>query len=158
MPKINEYSSLDTISGGDLLAVYDVSNSDTRKTSMSALAAYVLAQDTASDTAGLKQEYTTQYAAPSATGFNVQITDGSDNIWLVLTPTGGFAAGTITLPLKANVADKQEVMVITTQAVTALTVDGNGVAGVVGEPTTLAANDYFKLKYDALYDTWYRIG
>jgi hypothetical protein len=89
-------------------------------------------------------------------GFNTQITDGSDNIWLVLTPVAGYAAGTITLPVIANVVDKQEVKVICTQAVTTLTVAGNGATGVVGEPTTLAANDFFTLKYDTLYDTWYR--
>lgn len=155
MPTINQYSTLDTPAGGDLVPVYDNSNSDTRKLSLSALATYINAQ--ASSTIGLKPEFTTQYSAPSATGFNVQITDGSDNIWLILTPLAGYAAGTITLPSIANVVDKQEIMVICTQAVTSLTVDGNGATGVVGEPTTIAANDYFTLKYDSLYKTWYRI-
>ncbi|MGD2065744.1 MAG: hypothetical protein PVI43_01060 [Candidatus Bathyarchaeota archaeon] len=155
MPSINQYSTLSDPSGSDLLPVYSSGNSDTRKLSLSALAAYVLAQQTA---ASGKQEFTTQYAAPSSTGFTVNITDGSDNIWLILTPTGTLATGTITLPALAKVSDKQEVLVNTTQEVTSFTVDGNGAVAVTGEPTTLSANDFFRLKYDGTVQTWYRVG
>ena len=151
----NKYSTLTTPSAGDLLAVFDSGNSDTRKISLSALATYVLGLSTS--TSGLKAEATTQYSAPSATAFNTQVTDGSDNIWLLLTPTGAFAAGTITLPSIASVVDKQEVTVVCTQGITTLTVSGNGATGVVGAPTSITANDYFTLKYDTLYDTWYRV-
>jgi hypothetical protein len=146
---ISQYSTLDNPSAGDLLIAFDTSSSDTRKISLSDLAAYILS--TESSTSNI-----TQYAAPSATAFNIQISDTSDNTWLVLTPTGTFAAGTITLPAIANVADKQEVKVVCTQIVSALTVAGNG-ASVVGAPTDLAANGYFTLKYDTLYQTWYRV-
>ena len=156
MPSINQYSTLSDPSGSDLLPVYSSGNSDTRKLSLSSIAAYVLAQQTATSTG--KQEFTTQYAAPSSTGFTVNITDGGDNIWLILTPTGTLATGTITLPALANVSDKQEVLVNTTQEVTSLTVDGNGAVAVTGEPTTLSANDFFRLKYDETVQTWYRVG
>lgn len=98
----------------------------------------------------------TQYAAPSATGFSVQINDDSNSVWLILTPTGGFAAGTIVLPTLANAADKQEILVNCTQAVTTLTINGNG-ATVTGAPTTLAANAFFRLRFDAVADVWYRV-
>lgn len=101
--------------------------------------------------------FNTQYAAPSSTGFNVQITNGDDNVHLILTPTAGFAAGTITLPLVAGAVDKQEVLVNCTQQVTALTVNGNG-ATVTGEPTALGADDFFRLKFDLPTQVWYRIG
>lgn len=104
------------------------------------------------------QQFTTQYAAPSATGFSVQITNGPDNIHLILTPTAGFAAGTLVLPGVAVAVDKQEVLVNTTQAVTTLTANGNGAVAVTGAPTTLAANAFFRLKYDAITQTWYRVG
>ena len=152
---ISQYSSIDAVSGSDLLAIWDASNSDTRKVSVTSLATFINALVS---TSGYKPEYTTQYSAPSATAFNTAVTDGSDSIFLILTPTAGFAAGTITLPSVANATDKQEVKVICTQAVTSLTVSGNGATGVVGAPTTLAANDYFTLRYDEFYDTWYRIG
>lgn len=98
----------------------------------------------------------TQYASPSATAFNVQIAQGSDSIWLILTPTAGFAAGTITLPLVSLCVDKQEVLVNCTQSVTTLTI-GNGGATVTGAPTTLAANAFFTLRFDAVSSTWYRV-
>jgi hypothetical protein len=58
----------------------------------------------------------------------------------------------------ATVVDKQEVLVNCTQQVTALTVNGNGAVAVTGEPASLGADDYFRLKYDAIMRTWYRVG
>lgn len=89
-----------------------------------------------------------------ATGFSVQINNDSLSVFLLMTPTGAFAAGTFILPLKDNCADKQEIQVITTQAVTTLTINGNG-SSLVGAPTTLAANGYFKLRFDSINSTWY---
>lgn len=109
----------------------------------------------------LPSSYTTQYAAPSATGFSVTITDGSGdntNVHLILTPVAGYGAGTIVLPPVASCVDKQQVLVNCTQAVTTLTVSGNGATAVTGAPTTLAANAFFTLKYDAPTSTWYRVG
>lgn len=108
------------------------------------------------------QQYTTQYAAPSATGFSVTITNGQtlndDNIHLILTPTAGFAAGTLVLPATPGAIDKQEVLVNCTQAVTTLTINGNGATAVTGEPSTLAADAFFRLKFDLSTKTWYRVG
>lgn len=103
-------------------------------------------------------DFATQYAAPSSSGFSVQITDTSANTHLILTPTAGMAAGTIILPNVTSAIDKQEVLVNCTQQVTALTVNGNGAVAVTGEPSSLGADDFFRLKYDALTQTWFRIG
>lgn len=100
---------------------------------------------------------TTHYAAPSSTGFSVELPDTDDNYWLVLTPTGAFADGEIVLPDVTACTDQQTVQVNCTQAVTNLVVDGNG-ATVTGEPATLAANAFFTLRFDAVTSTWYRIG
>jgi len=102
----------------------------------------------------------TQYAAPSATGFSVTIGTGIDaglSVWLVLTPVAGYAAGTLVLPASGDVVDKQEILVNCTQSVTTLTITGNG-STVTGAPTTLAANGFFRLRYDAVLTTWYRVG
>lgn len=96
------------------------------------------------------------YAAPSATAFSVQIPNTSDNYWLILTPTGTFADGEIVLPLSTVAVDQQTVTINCTQIVTTLAIDGNG-ATVTGAPTTLAANGFFTLRYDAVTTTWYRI-
>jgi hypothetical protein len=146
MTSINKLSALDTLTGGDLLAVWATGNGDTRKASMNLVASYV------SGTLDLPVDISrSQYAAPSATGFTVAIT--SPNTWLVLNPTNAFAAGTIVLP--NSVPDLSMVSIITTQAITALTVSVTG-AAVVGAPTTAAANTAFTLRYDAVTNTWYQ--
>lgn len=101
----------------------------------------------------------TQYAAPSATAFTVVIvppTDG-ESVYLLLTPAAGYAAGMIQLPPQANCVDGQHLLVSCTQAVAALTVDGNG-STVNGAPTSLAANGFFRLRFDGVFKAWYRAG
>lgn len=154
MPTINQLSTASTLTLSDLIAIYSSSNGDARKSSFTSVLALMQANLTF-PTSGV---FTTQYAAPSATAFSVAITDGSDNIHLILTPTAGFADGTIVLPAVANAVDKQEILVNCTQAVTTLVVDGNGATAVTGAPTALAANDFFRLKYDSATSTWYRVG
>ena len=91
-----------------------------------------------------------QYSAPSATGFSVTIEQA--NTHLILTPTAGFAAGTVVLP--TVVEDGDEVLVNCTQSLAALTITGTA----VGAPASLAANGFFRLKYDAVSGNWYRVG
>lgn len=156
MPTINQLSALDSVAAGDQFPIYSQTNGDARKVAISVLLAYMQANLTSGQGA-----YTTQYAAPSATGFNVAITDGASNntnVHLILTPTAGFAAGTIVLPPVASCVDKQEVLVNCTQQVTTLTINGNGATAVTGEPASLAADDFFRLKYDLPTKTWYRVG
>jgi hypothetical protein len=155
MPEINKLSAVDSVVGSDLVAIFSNSNGDARKAAMSVLLTYM--QDNLSfSESGIS--YATQYAAPSATDFSVQITDDSNNTHLILTPVAGYADGTIVLPAIGNVIDKQEVLVNCTQAVTTLVVDGNGAVAVTGEPSGLSANDFFRLKYDITVQTWYRVG
>ena len=151
MPTINQLNAVDSLSASDLVPVYSSNNGDARKASLSVIAAYVQSTITVAD------DKVTQYAAPSATAFTVQVNDDNQNVWLVLTPTGGFAAGTIKLPSLANTIDRQEVLVNCTQIVTTLTINGNG-ANVTGAPTTLAANAFFTLRFEAVTSTWYRVG
>ena len=146
--------------GGDLLPVFSVADSDTRKLTLTNLLAW-LQSNLSFATVGGIGAYITQYAAPSATGFSVTITDGADddeNVHLILTPAAGYAAGTIVLPVSTSLVDKQEVLVNCTQAVTTLTIDKNGATALTGAPSTLAANDFFRLKYDLATSTWYRVG
>jgi hypothetical protein len=150
MPTINQLSAVDEVFPGDQVPIYSTDNGDARRAPMSVIKTYM--------NEGLQTESKiTQYAAPSSTGFSVQITDGSDSIWLILTPTAGFAAGTIVLPALANCVDKQELLLNCTQSVATLTVNGNG-ATVTGAPTSLAANGFFRLRFDDVADVWYRVG
>ena len=151
MPTINQLTAVDAVQAGDLIPIFSQANGDARKTSLTTLAAFIQTLITSTDN---KQ---TQYNAPSATGFSVQVVGTGLSIWLVLTPLAGYAAGTLVLPPVAGVLDKQEILVNTTQAITALTVNANG-ATIVGAPTTLAAGGFFRLRFDGVLDTWYRVG
>ena len=150
----------DSVSVGDLFVIWKTSDGDYRGCPASKVLEFF--QNNLTFPSYTDQSaYTTQYSAPSATGFNVTITDGVDdntNVHLILTPTAGYATGTITLPPVAVLSDKQEILVNCTQQVTALTVNGNGATAVTGEPTSLAADDFFRLKYDLATQTWYRVG
>lgn len=133
-----------------MLAIYSQQNGDARKLSLTNFAAWLATQVTFID------DKVTQYSAP-LTGTTVLATDTQNSVWIILTPAGGLAALTIKLPLLANTLDKQEVLVNSTQAITTLTLDGNG-SSIVGGPTTLAANGFFRLRFDAVMKTWYRVG
>lgn len=151
MSTINQLSAVDAVVSSDQVPIYSSENGDARKASMATLLAFFGAQITAND------DKITQYAAPSATAFNVQLNNAGNSIWLVLTPTGTLAAGTLTLPAVVNCVDRQEILVNSTQTVTALTIAANG-ATVTGGPTTIAANGFFHLRFDAVTKTWYRVG
>lgn len=102
-------------------------------------------------------ELETQYDAPSGSGFTTTVapTVEGGNVWLLLTPGGTYAAGTINLP---DGTDRQEVLCNCTAVVTALTVACPGGAGVTGAPTTLAANAFFRMRFDGVNSRWYRVG
>lgn len=153
---IKNLTALDSLSSGDNIAIGASSYGDDRRAALSVLLSWLQDNLTIVDALAFA-EYTTQYAAPSATGQNIQVTDADDNIHLIITPAAGYAAMTITLPTSTNCIDKQDILINCTQAVTTLTVAGNG-ATVAGAPTTLAANAYFRLKYDLAGTTWYRVG
>lgn len=146
MTTINRLSALDALASGDQLPVYSTSLGDARRASLSLLLDWIEAN------ANLPGQQVTQYAAPSATGFSVTI--GAGDVWLLLTPVAGYAAGTIVLP--SDPADRDTVTVNCTQAVTTLTVSSGKT--VTGAPTTLSANAFFTMRYDGVTQAWYRIG
>ena len=157
MPTINQLTRATELSAGDLVPLFATTDGDARAAALSLLQEYLQDNLDFSNNG----DYHTQYAAPAATGFSVTITDGVDNntnVHLILTPLAGYAAGTIVLPLRTGVVDKQEVLVNCTQVVTALTISLNGATAAIGAPTTLAANAFFRLKFDAVTSNWYRVG
>ena len=145
MTQINQLTANDAFVEGDQVPIWSAVNGDTRRVSGTAIRTFVLD--------GLQQRpLVTTYAAPVATGFTVTLT-GTDDLWLVLTPSAGYAAGTIVLP--SAPVDHQLVQVSCSQAVTALTVSGGTVRGA---PTTLAANGFFTMRFDDVTNVWVRVG
>lgn len=153
MSQINQYPTREVIDGSELLVCFDVSNSDTRKFSVSALYTYIASRFSVN-----MSGYVTQYSAPSVGGFSVAITEASRDTHLILTPTITLATGTIVLPLAATLNDGQRLLVNSTQTITSLSFDNNGAISIIGAPTTISATGYFTLKYDKVTSTWYRVG
>lgn len=147
MTQINQLTAVSEVKAGDQFPLWSTDNGGPRKAAASVVLAYI--QDSLTFPAGL----TTQYAAPSATAFSVAV--AAANTWLILTPGGAYADGEIVLP--ATVTHGQEVLVNCTQAVTTFVVDGNGNT-VTGAPAALAANGFFRLRFDAIASVWYRVG
>ena len=157
MSTINQLNAIETVSQSDLLPVYSQQNGDARKLSFGNLLTWL--QDNLSfPNSNPAPQLATQYATPSSSGSIVQVTDSSASTWLILTPTAAFAALTVKLPAVGNCIDKQEVLINCTQQVGALTVDGNGAGAVTGEPASLGADDFFRLRFDILTHSWYRVG
>lgn len=151
MPTINQLNAADQVSSSDLLALWSQANGDSRKISLNNFLVWLNGQSIAT-----QDNKITQYAAP-LTGSTLQVTDSQNSVWLVLTPAGTLAALTLKLPLMSNVLDRTEILVNSTQALTSLSFDANG-ATVIGAPSTLAANGFFRLRYDIVMKTWYRVG
>ena len=104
-------------------------------------------------------EMSTQYASPSATGFSVSIAPPVDgaSVYLLLTPLAGYAAGAVVLPAVALCVDGQQLLCHSTQLISSLTISANG-ASLSGAPTAMTAGGFWRLRFDGVNKTWYRIG
>ena len=150
MPQINQLSSISQVSGANQIPVYDQNNGDARKMSVSALLQYFQATFAAPTVA-------TNLFTPG-TGFNVAVpTPVSEQQWMIIQPAGTLASGTITLPLNTGTPDGTEVLVTTTQQITAFTLSLNGAANAYGAPSTLSAQDFFRMRFYQATNSWYRI-
>lgn len=150
MPTINQLSAVSSVSDADAVPIYSSGNGDARKASLSVIADYLQTKITSTD------DKLTQYSAPSASGFTVQINNDNLSVWLILTPVADYASGTLKLPLLQNCKDRQEIMVTCTHAITTLTIDSNG-STVTGAPTALTENQSFRLRFDGVTKTWYKV-
>lgn len=150
MPQINQLSPVSQVSGANQIPIYDQNNGDARKMSVSALLQYFQATFAAPTLA-------TNLFTPG-TGFNVAVpTPVSQQQWMIIQPAGTLAAGTITLPLNTGVPDGTQVLVTSTQTITAFTLALNGAAAAFGAPTTMAANAFFTMRFYQATNSWYRI-
>ena len=153
MTTINNLSTIDSVSSGDQVPVYDESAGTARKMSVSQLLAFFSANFASPD-------FEVQTAAPTLTGFTLTLTASAKSIWALLSPTGTMTNGTIVLPPVADCFDGQEVLVTSTtligdpQSSGLLTVNGNG-ATVSAAPNSIAAGGSFVLRYRLLTTTWY---
>ena len=149
MPTINQLPVLSQLSGGDQLPVYSPTNGDARRVSITSLIEYFQANFADPD-------YLTIINAPTNSGFNIQIGAQTQNVFLIINPTGTFAAGTITLPPVASCFDGQEIVVACSQVINTLTITPNG-ATVIGAPNAFSAGGFFALRFNVLQSAWYTV-
>lgn len=151
MSTINQLPLLSTVSGGDQIPVWSPGNGDSRRMSINALLTY----------------FQSQFAAPTVatnlyvpgTGFEIAIpTPVAEQQWVILQPVAGLATGTLTLPLNTATPDGTEILVTTTQAIATFTLALNGASNAFGAPVALSANGFFRMRFYASTNSWYRIG
>jgi len=150
MPQIYQLPLLAQVSPGDQVPIYSPNNGDARRLPISALLAYF--QQTFASPTLATNVYT------PGTGFNLAVpTPVSQQQWMLIQPAGTLATGTVTLPLNTQTPDGTEVLITTTQQITAFTLALNGAAAAYGDPTTLAAEDFFRMRFVQATNSWYRI-
>ena len=150
MPQINQLPLLAQVSPGDQVPVYSPNNGDARRLPISALLQYF--QQTFASPTLATNVYT------PGTGFNLPVpTPVAQQQWMLIQPAGTLALGTITLPLNTQTPDGTEVLVTTTQQITGFTLALNGATAAYGAPSTLAAEDFFRMRFVAATNSWYRI-
>jgi hypothetical protein len=149
MPTINQLSAINSLSAGDNILVYAPGEGDTRRASLSTLLAFF-------ESYFADPDYLTIINAPTNSGFNLQLGAQTQSLFLIINPTGAFAAGTITLPPVASCFDGQEILVVSSQSIAALTVNGNG-ATLLGTPGALSIGGFFTIRFNSLQATWYTL-
>jgi hypothetical protein len=148
MPTINQLPLLSQVSAGDQLAVYTPNNGDARRLPVSGLLAY-FQQSFASP------ELSVNLYVPGS-GANITIpTPVSQQQWMLLQPAGPLAALTLTFPLNTGVPDGTEVLITTTQTITALTLALNGATAIYGSVATLPAGGAIRYRFYQPTNSWY---
>lgn len=150
MPYINQLPLLAVASPGDQIPVYTPNNGDARRLPIGALLQYF--QQTFASPTLATNVYT------PGTGFNLPVpTPVAQQQWMLIQPAGTLATGAVTLPLNTQTPDGTEVLITTTQQITAFTLGANGASQLYGEPSTLAAEDFFRMRFVQATNSWYRI-
>lgn len=152
MTTIINLSTIDSVSGGDLIPAYDMSAGTARKMSVSQLLAFF--------TANFASPQFSAVISSPIDGFNQVLEAAATSIWVILNPAGTLASGTLTLPPVADCFDGQEILVVSTQQIggsgfsSKLNIAGNGATLSVSD-FKLSAGSNFRLRYNALLSTWY---
>lgn len=150
MPTINQLPLLAQVSPGDQVPVYSPNNGDARRLPISSLLQFF--QQTFASPTLATNVYT------PGTGFNLAVpTPVAAKQWMLIQPAGTLALGTITLPLNTQTPDGTEVLVTTTQQITGFTLALNGATAAYGAPSTLSAEDFFRMRFVQSLNSWYRI-
>jgi hypothetical protein len=140
----------DKIGDSDSVVIWSANNQDYRGVAINVLKEAIKSE------LGNQSSLLIQHFNPNA-DFTLNIENHEVGTYLILNPSVSITTGSIKLPERYSVTDGQVLLVACAQQVNNFSVDGNN-ALVIGAPNALAANGFFKLKYDKLSNTWYRVG
>ena len=150
MPQIYQLSSLAQVSSGDQIPVYAPNNGDARRMSVGQLLQFFQQGFAAPDMA-------VNFYTPT-TGFSIAApSPAAEQQWMILQPAGTLASGSITLPLNTQTLDGAELLISSTQEITAFSLSLNGAAAAIGVPAILTAGGSIRLRYYNATNTWYSI-
>jgi len=150
MPYINQLPLLSQVSAGDQIPVYTPNNGDARRLPISQLLTYFQATFASPSVA-------TNLFTPG-TGFNITVpTPVSEQQWILFQPAGTLAAGTLTFPLDTQTPDGTEILITSTQIITAFTININGASAIFGAVSTLLAGTAVRYRYYQATNSWYNI-
>lgn len=145
-----QLSRATSVSTADQVIIVSARNGDTRRLPLGELLS-LFEQQFASPTLAVN------YYTPG-TGFNIPVpTPVDQQQWMLIQPAGTLAEGTVTLPLNTQTADGTEVLVTTTQTITSFTLALNGASAAYGDPSTLNAEGFFRMRFVQSTNSWYRI-
>lgn len=155
MSAINQLSGIGQLNAGalmgSLIPVYVPNNGQPYKLAISQLLEVFKSQFVSPNLA-------MQIVTPT-TGFNIALpTPTTAQYWLLIQPMSTLATGAITLPIASQTLDGTEILITNTQQITVLSFGLNGAAAIYGEPATLAAEDFMRLRFVQSLNSWYRIG
>lgn len=152
MPSIDELSRAGAIADADELALFSKANGSTRKVTAPQLAAYVQKAIEG------EPDEAVYSVTTDGGGFAVTVlpTTPGGNVWAQIALSGPAPSGTIILPGADDRANGQEVLVTCTHDVQALSINAQD-AALRGAPTLIATNGAFRLRYDSISNTWFRI-
>lgn len=140
----------DKIGDCDSVVIWSASNQDYRGVPINVLKEAIKSE------LGNQPSLLVQHFNPNG-DFTLNIENHEVGTYLILNPSVSITTGSIKLPERYTVTDGQVLLVACAQQVNNFSIDGNN-ALVIGAPNALAANGFFKLKYDKLSNTWYRVG
>lgn len=149
MTRLNELTSATALSGGDKFPVFSQAEGETLASSLSLLLAFL------QDSLNFSGPVETLRNFTPATGATVAVNIGDQrDLWIALAPAGTLAA--LTIDITGAPQSMQEIAVSSSAAVTALTVTAD--QPVQGDPASMVANGFFRLKYDGVNSIWRRVG
>lgn len=150
MATIQQLSSIDSISSGDQIPIFSITNGDARRLSVGALLSF-FQKTFASPTVA------TNVFVP-VDGFDVNVpTPIASQQWIVLQPTSNLTAGRVLLPLNTITPDGTEVLITCIRNINTFTLFANGALTVYGAPTTIVANTAYRFRYIQSTNSWYKI-